>query len=124
MTPVALSRRPVCLSDDEQKGIPLGQLAQGAGQAGGMVAGLCNEGHRVVWTCHDLAPQRGLPPSWFQALQFARLKDELMRDALAFSPMAWPMLIPPRDWSPIAAGGYLTNEVMKATKWSVGAMAH
>ena len=47
------------------------------------------------------------------SLQFAILKDELLRDALSFSPMAWPMLIPPRDWSPIQAGGYLTNEVMK-----------
>jgi DNA-directed RNA polymerase len=47
------------------------------------------------------------------SLQFALLKDELMKDALAFSPIAWPMLIPPRDWSSIKAGGYLTNEVMK-----------
>ena len=47
------------------------------------------------------------------SLQFALLKDELMKDALSFSPMAWPMLISPRDWSPIKAGGYLTNEVMK-----------
>jgi len=35
-----------------------------------------------------------------------------MQDALMFAPMAWPMLIPPRDWSPIQAGGYLLNEVM------------
>lgn len=55
----------------------------------------------------------GTPTIVVPSLQFAILKDELMKDALAFSPMAWPMLIPPRDWSPIKAGGYLTNEVMK-----------
>lgn len=55
----------------------------------------------------------GTPTIVVPSLQFAILKDDLMKDALAFSPMAWPMLIPPRDWSPIQAGGYLTNEVMK-----------
>lgn len=55
----------------------------------------------------------GTPTIVVPSLQFALLKDELMKDALAFSPMAWPMLIPPRDWSSIQAGGYLTNEVMK-----------
>jgi DNA-directed RNA polymerase len=60
-----------------------------------------------------ISRHNGTPTIVVPSLQFARLKDELMRDALAFSPMAWPMLIPPRDWSPIAAGGYLTNEVMK-----------
>lgn len=46
------------------------------------------------------------------SLLFAMLKEELMKDALLFAPMAWPMLVPPRDWSPIKAGGYLLNEVM------------
>lgn len=46
------------------------------------------------------------------SLLFAMTKEELMRDALMFAPMAWPMLVPPRDWSPIQAGGYLLNEVM------------
>jgi DNA-directed RNA polymerase len=47
------------------------------------------------------------------SLLFAMQKEELMRDALMFAPMAWPMVVPPRDWSPIQPGGYLTNEVMK-----------
>jgi DNA-directed RNA polymerase len=46
------------------------------------------------------------------SLLFAMQKEELMKDALLFAPMAWPMLVPPRDWSPIKAGGYLLNEVM------------
>lgn len=46
------------------------------------------------------------------SLLFAMTKEELMKDALLFAPMAWPMLVPPRDWSPIKAGGYLLNEVM------------
>ena len=46
------------------------------------------------------------------SLLFATQKEELMQDALLFAPMAWPMLVPPRDWSPIKGGGYLLNEVM------------
>jgi DNA-directed RNA polymerase len=55
----------------------------------------------------------GTPTLIVPSLRFATMKDELMRDALMFAPLAWPMLIPPRDWSPISHGGYLTNEVMK-----------
>jgi DNA-directed RNA polymerase len=55
----------------------------------------------------------GTPTLVVPSLAFARLKDDLMRNALAYSSMAWPMLIPPRDWSHIQAGGYLTNEVMR-----------
>lgn len=54
----------------------------------------------------------GTPTLIVPSLQFVLLKEELMQDALMFSPMAWPMLVPPRDWSPIAPGGYLLNEVM------------
>jgi DNA-directed RNA polymerase len=46
------------------------------------------------------------------SLLFAMQMEELMNDALVFAPMAWPMLVPPRDWSPIKPGGYLLNEVM------------
>lgn len=55
----------------------------------------------------------GTPTVIVPSLLFAITKDELMRDALMFAPFAWPMLIPPRDWSQISNGGYLTNEVMK-----------
>ena len=44
--------------------------------------------------------------------KFMDIKDELMRNAELFSPLAWPMLIPPNDWSNVQAGGYLLNEVM------------
>lgn len=44
--------------------------------------------------------------------KFMDIKDELMRNAELFSPLAWPMLIPPNDWTEDKAGGYLLNEVM------------
>ena len=55
----------------------------------------------------------GTPTLIVPSLLFAMAKEELMKDALLFAPMAWPMLVPPRDWSPIKAGGYLLNEVMR-----------
>lgn len=54
----------------------------------------------------------GTPTLIVPSLLFAMQKEELMKDALMFAPMAWPMLVPPRDWSPVKAGGYLLNEVM------------
>ena len=45
--------------------------------------------------------------------KFMDIKDALMRDAELFSPLAWPMLIPPNDWSNDQAGGYILNEVMR-----------
>jgi len=45
--------------------------------------------------------------------KFMDIKDALMKDAELFSPLAWPMLIPPNDWSNAQAGGYLLNEVMR-----------
>lgn len=54
----------------------------------------------------------GTPTLVVPSLQFVLMKEELMQEALSFSPMAWPMLVPPRDWSPIQPGGYLLNEVM------------
>ena len=44
--------------------------------------------------------------------EFLDIKDEVMANAELFSPLAWPMLVPPRDWSNESAGGYITNEVM------------
>jgi DNA-directed RNA polymerase len=54
----------------------------------------------------------GTPSLIVPSLLFAMQKEELMQDALMFAPMVWPMLVPPRDWSPIKPGGYLLNEVM------------
>ncbi len=44
--------------------------------------------------------------------EFMDIKDEVMANAELFSPLCWPMLIPPRDWSNENAGGYMLNEVM------------
>jgi DNA-directed RNA polymerase len=45
--------------------------------------------------------------------EFISIKDEVMCNAEAFSPLAWPMLIEPNDWSAEMPGGYLLNEVMR-----------
>jgi DNA-directed RNA polymerase len=47
---------------------------------------------------------------------FMDIKDALMKEAELFSPLAWPMLIPPNDWSNEQAGGYMLNEVMNGHK--------
>ena len=44
--------------------------------------------------------------------EFMDIKDDVMANAELFSPLAWPMLIPPKDWTNDTAGGYLLNEVM------------
>ena len=48
--------------------------------------------------------------------EFLDIKDAVMKDAELFSPLAWPMLIPPNDWTNSQAGGYLLNEVMNGHK--------
>jgi len=45
--------------------------------------------------------------------EFMSIKDQVMYNAELFSPLAWPMLVEPNDWSPENQGGYLLNEVMK-----------
>ena len=45
--------------------------------------------------------------------EFLEIKDQVMVTAELFSPMAWPMLIEPNDWSNDRAGGYILNEVMR-----------
>ena len=46
--------------------------------------------------------------------EFLAQKDEIMAKAELFSPLAWPMLIEPNDWTPDGKhGGYILNEVMK-----------
>ena len=45
--------------------------------------------------------------------EFLDIKDELMANAELFAPLAWPMLVPPRDWSNERRGGYILNEVME-----------
>ena len=46
--------------------------------------------------------------------EFLSAKDEIMKQAELFSPLAWPMLIEPNDWTPDGKhGGYILNEVMR-----------
>jgi len=45
--------------------------------------------------------------------EFISIKDQVMKDAELFAPLAWPMLIEPNDWSNERAGGYILNEVMR-----------
>jgi len=45
--------------------------------------------------------------------EFLEIRDEVMATAELFSPLAWPMLIEPNDWSNERQGGYLLNEVMR-----------
>ena len=47
--------------------------------------------------------------------EFHTLKDGIMASAELFSPIAWPMLVPPNDWDLLGEkpGGYLLNELMK-----------
>ena len=44
---------------------------------------------------------------------FMDIKDEVMANAAAFSAIAMPMLVPPKDWTQHEPGGYLLNEVMQ-----------
>ena len=43
---------------------------------------------------------------------FMDAKDAIMANAEMFAPLAWPMLVPPRDWGNDKAGGYYLNEIM------------
>jgi len=46
--------------------------------------------------------------------EFIQRKDEIMAQAELFSPIAWPMIVEPKDWQPDGTeGGYILNEVMK-----------
>ena len=45
--------------------------------------------------------------------KFLKNKEEIIRLAELFSPLAWPMLIEPRDWSPLHDGGYYLNDLTR-----------
>ena len=44
--------------------------------------------------------------------EFLDIKDKVMANAELFSPLTWPMLVPPNDWTNHTPGGYILNEVM------------
>ena len=44
---------------------------------------------------------------------FMEVKEQVMAQVELFSPLAWPMLIPPNDWDTKRPGGYLLNEIMR-----------
>ena len=43
--------------------------------------------------------------------EFLKIKDEIMAQCELFSPIAYPMLIEPNDWTNEKRGGYLLNEI-------------
>ena len=45
--------------------------------------------------------------------EFIKDKDEIIRIAELFSPLTWPMIIPPRDWTNLESGGYYLNALTK-----------
>ncbi len=45
---------------------------------------------------------------------FLSIKEQVMATAELFSPLAWPMLIEPNDWTNKRKGGYLLNEIMRS----------
>ena len=44
---------------------------------------------------------------------FLDFKDAVMNEAELFSPLTWPMIVEPNDWSNHEKGGYILNEVME-----------
>ena len=66
------------------------------------------------WFLRDVRRQGNKTPQYIiPSPEFLKIKDEVMATAELFSPIAWPMLIEPNDWSNERQGGYLLNEVMR-----------
>jgi len=66
------------------------------------------------WFERELSMHRGKTQQFVVPTdKFHKNKEEIIRLAELFSPLAWPMLIEPRDWSPMHDGGYYLNDLTK-----------
>jgi len=65
------------------------------------------------FTCMNIRKGKRTTAFVVPTVAFMDIKDEIMANAELFSPLAWPMLIPPNDWAADATGGYLLNDVMR-----------
>ena len=45
--------------------------------------------------------------------EFMDIKDKVMKQGELYSPLLWPMLVVPNDWSNDSKGGYLLNDLME-----------
>ncbi len=66
------------------------------------------------WFERELSMNRGKKQQFVVPTEkFHKNKEEIIRLAELFSPLAWPMLIEPRDWSCVHDGGYYLNDLTK-----------
>jgi len=66
------------------------------------------------WFDRDVVMHRGKKQQFLIATEkFLKNKEEIIRLVELFSPLAWPMLIEPRDWSPLHDGGYYLNDLTR-----------
>ena len=66
------------------------------------------------WFCKDMRQEGKKRVNYVVPTpEFLKIKDEVMANAELFSPLTWPMLIPPNDWTNYTPGGYLLNEIMR-----------
>ena len=66
------------------------------------------------WFTKELRREGRKTPTYIiPSTHFLSIKEEVMATAELFSPLAWPMLIEPNDWTNERQGGYLLNEVMR-----------
>ena len=72
---------------------------------------ICESSH---WFMREMRRQGRKTHNYVVATpEFMSIKDEVVANAELFSPLAWPMLIEPNDWTNERPGGYLLNEVMR-----------
>jgi len=57
--------------------------------------------------------KRSHPSYLIPTSEFMDSKDEIVKIDELFSPLTWPMLIPPRDWSNMEPGGYYLNALTR-----------